>query len=107
MGKTVPDGFTVTPPIDGTWTWESGSDLVFAPAAEWPVGQSYRLDMGPAFLARQALVESRRIEFRSPAIDGSVVGHAFWEDPTDAKEKRAVVTVAFTHPVDKATLEKR
>jgi alpha-2-macroglobulin len=103
----VSDGFTVTPAVAGVWTWETDTDLVFAPAAEWPVGQTYRLDMGPTFLARQALVESRRIEFRSPAITGTVGNSTFWEDPTDPKEKRAAVTLAFTHPVDKATLEKR
>ena len=107
IGKTVRDGFTVTPAIEGTWTWESSSDLVFTPAAEWPVGQTYRIDMGSGFLAPQALVESRRIEFHSPAITATVVGRDFWEDPTDPKNKRAVVTIQLTHPVDKPTLEKR
>jgi alpha-2-macroglobulin len=108
IGKTVAEGFTVTPPlIDGTWTWESSSALVFAPAEEWPVGQGYRLDMGPGFLAPQALVHSRRVDFRSPPITATVGGYELWESPTDPKDKRAVVTVELSHPVDKATLEKR
>src|SRR5262245_11683537 len=107
IGKSVTDGFTVTPPVEGTWTWETSSDLVFTPAAEWPVGQTYRLDMGPGFLAKQALVERRRIEFRSPPITARVAGQELWEDPTDPANKRAVVTIELTHPVDKATLEKR
>jgi uncharacterized protein YfaS (alpha-2-macroglobulin family) len=107
VGKDVKEGFTVSPPIAGTWRWESDTDLVFTPAAEWPVGESYRLDLGPGFLAPQALVESRRVDFRSPAIAASVANAEFWEDPTDPKNKRAVVALQFTHSVDKASLEKR
>ncbi len=107
IGKDVTDGFTVTPPIAGVWRWETDSTLVFAPAAEWPVGQRYRLDMQASFLAPQALVASREIAFRAPPVTGTVAGSAFWEDPTDPKNKRAVVTLAFTHPVDKASLEQR
>ena len=92
IGKPVADGFTITPaPPKGTWKWDSSSELVFTPAEEWPVGQDYRLDMGPGFLAPQALVESRRLELRSPALRAVIAGAEFWEDPTDPKDKRAVV----------------
>lgn len=107
IGKEVTDGFTVTPPVAGVWRWENDATLVFAPAADWPVGQRYRLDMEPSFLAPQTLLESRQLAFRAPPLTGTVAGSSFWEDPTDPKNKRAVVALQFTHPIDKASLEQR
>ena len=107
VGKEVKDGFTVSPPVAGVWRWESDSALVFVPAEDWPVGQEYRLEFGSSFLAPQALVESRRIRFHAPSIKASVASTDFYEDPTDAKNKRVVVAIQFTHRVDKASVEKR
>lgn len=107
IDKDVTTDFTVTPPIAGVWHWESDATLVFTPAAEWPVGQRYTLDMQPGFLAPQARLEKQTIDFRAPPITASIDGAEFWEDPTDPKNKRAVVALRFTHPVDKASLEQR
>jgi hypothetical protein len=107
IGKDVTTDFTVTPPIAGVWHWESDTTLTFTPAADWPVGQRYRLEWRPGFLAPQALVERTGVDFRAPPITGRVEGAEFWEDPTDPKNKRAVVTFEFTQPVDKASLEQR
>lgn len=107
IGKDVATDFTVTPAVAGVWHWDSDTELVFTPAAEWPVGQSFTLDLDRGFLAPQTLLESRRLAFRSPAIVASLDSQDFWEDPTDPKNKRVVVGLQFTHPVDKATLEKR
>jgi uncharacterized protein YfaS (alpha-2-macroglobulin family) len=107
IGKDVTDDFTVTPPVAGVWRWESDTSLVFTPAAEWPVGQEYQLALTPGFLAPQALLESSRIAFLAPPVAGTVDATDFWEDPTDPRNKRAVVTLQFTHPIDKASLEQR
>lgn len=103
----VTTDFTVTPPVAGTWHWASDTELTFTPADAWPVGQVYALQLGPAFLAPQAQLENTRLEFRAPPITATVTNSEFWEDPTDPKNKRAAVTIQFSHPVDKAGLEKR
>ncbi|MDX2171389.1 MAG: MG2 domain-containing protein, partial [Deltaproteobacteria bacterium] len=107
IGKVVSSDFTVSPPIAGNWEWLSDTELRFSPAAEWPVGQPYVLEIKPGFLAPQARMQRPRVEFRSPPITATVAASEFWEDPTDAQNKRVAVTLQFTHPVDKAALEKR
>ena len=107
VGKEVKAGFSVSPPIAGTWRWENDRTLVFEPAAEWPVGQRYRLELERGFTAPQALLATRTIEFHAPAISASVASREFYEDPTDPKNKRVVIAIQFSHPVDKASLEKR
>jgi uncharacterized protein YfaS (alpha-2-macroglobulin family) len=107
IGKELKEGLSVTPPVAGTWRWESDRTLVFTPAEDWPVGQEYKLEFGRSFFAPQALLESRRIRFHAPALTASLASQDFYEDPTDPKNKRVVVAIQFTHRVDKASVEKR
>jgi len=107
VGKEVTQGFTVSPAVAGTWRWTNDAELVFTPAEDWPVGTDYVVRFEPRFFAKQALLERHRIDFGSPRFAGQVLGRSFYEDPTDPRNKRVTATLRFTHPVDRASLEKR
>jgi len=105
VGRDVVEGIRVDPPLAGTWHWESDRLLTLKPAEDWPVGERFRIALGDDFLAPQAVVATRALEFRSPALTATVASREFYEDPTDPRNKRAVVVLQFTHPVDRASLE--
>lgn len=107
VGKEVVTDFRVTPVVAGRWRWIDDQELVFEPDADWPIGQRYELLVERGFLAPQALLEKSVIEFRAPPLTARLASNEFYEDPTDAKNKRAVFAIEFSHPVDKASLEKR
>src|SRR5690606_15655727 len=107
VGAEVDEGFRLEPPLAGTWRWESDRELRFTPAEDWPVGQPHVLRLEPGFLAPQARLASDRIAFRTPPLGAALASAEFYEDPTDPANKRAVVAIQFTHPVDKASLERR
>ena len=105
IAKDVVEGIRIDPPLAGTWRWESDRHLLFSPAEDWPVGERYKVELGEGFLAPQAIVASRELEFRAPPLGVSIASREFYEDPTDPRNKRVVVQLQFTHPVDRASLE--
>ncbi len=48
-GQEVTKYFTVTPKLAGSWRWNSDSQLVFTPEADWPAGQPYTITFAPPF----------------------------------------------------------
>jgi alpha-2-macroglobulin len=57
--------------------------------------------------APQVRLKNYSYSFHSPAFEAQITTAEFYEDPSDPKNKQVVATVEFTHPVDKADLEKR
>jgi uncharacterized protein YfaS (alpha-2-macroglobulin family) len=106
VGKVVTSGITVDPPLEGVWKWNTDSELSLQPHGDWEVGRNYTVTFSRDFFATQVLLKSHSYKFRSPAFEVSNSDAAFYEDPTDPKNKQAVTTIEFTHPVDKADLEK-
>jgi alpha-2-macroglobulin len=107
VGKEVSDGIRVDPAVAGTWRWSNDRELVFTPAADWEVGREYQVSFERRFFARQALLERYQLTFGSPRFAARLEAPAFYEDPTDPRNKRVTATLRFTHPVDRASLEKR
>ena len=101
-------GVSMTPDHAGQWIWDDDRTLRFQPAADWPIGESFKV----AFARRGFAAEAVRLseygfEFVSPAFSARIAGTEFHQDPVVAQNKKVVATIAFTHPVDPDTLEKR
>ncbi|HZP65822.1 MAG TPA: alpha-2-macroglobulin, partial [Rudaea sp.] len=108
VGKTVTSGIEVKPEVAGQWTWRNDRDLEFQPKDDWTAGQTYtvRFDPKVAF-AEHVRVKSDTADFHTPAFVASLAQGEFYQDPQDATAKKAVIHIAFTHPVDTASFEKR
>ena len=107
VNKDVTDGIAVEPKIAGTWHWRSDRVLELAPKDDWPIGTSYQVTFAKNALAPQILLANPSFGFSSPAFVAKIASAEFYQDPRDAAQKKAVVSLNFSHPVDPATLEKR
>jgi uncharacterized protein YfaS (alpha-2-macroglobulin family) len=108
VGKSTTAGIAMKPELAGTWTWLSDRELDFQPKDDWPVGQNFDV----TFERKIAFAEHVRVDkddtsFSSAAFKASVAQGEFYQDPQDATAKKAVIHVAFTHPVDTAGFEKQ
>lgn len=105
---TAPSGLELRPAHPGRWAWHSDQELRFVPARDWPLGQDFelRIDTRRALAAGTVLAADRH-RFTTPGFTASVQSTEFHQDPTSAALKRGVFTLAFSHPVDPASLERR
>jgi alpha-2-macroglobulin len=106
VGKVVDKGITLMPKIAGEWKWMAENMLAFQPAADWPVGQEYRISLNKQAFKPNTLLENWELDFNAPAFVATVSGSEFYVDPRNAAQKKAIVNLNFSHPVDAAKLEK-
>ena len=97
----------LVPPIEGRWQWAGDRVLSFEPKTDWPVGQGYEVRMERALLSDQLRVENYSFKFATAPFEVSVKGGEFYQDPVSPTHKKAIVSVAFSHPVAPEEFEKR
>lgn len=109
IGKPVADELLqLKPAIEGSWQWAGDRKLVFTPAADWPVGQRYKLQLDKEeLLAPGVLLDSYQSEFSSQPFRVSLGSSTLYQDPSIASLKKLVVTLNFSHPVDEDSVRKR
>lgn len=107
VGRPVTEGVTLSPALPGEWRWESDTSLSFTPLSDWPVGAEFRVEFGPGFFAEPLVYGGDAVRFKSAPFSGRVESAEFHQDPRDPKLKKAVWTLAFSHPVEPAELERR
>lgn len=101
-------GVSMSPALAGTWSWVDDKTLRFAPAEDWPIGASIKLDFARrGFTADHIRLTDYALQFRTPAFEAKVAATEFHQDPVVASNKKVVVTIAFTHPVDRDSFERR
>ena len=110
-GKPIDEAqklITLSPTLAGQWQWSDDKVLRFQPSADWPVGQTFKVDFArKKFVASHQKLEKYDFEFTAPAFEARVKNTEFYQDPQVATDKKAVLTLGFSHPVDVADLEKR
>ncbi|HMJ05814.1 MAG TPA: alpha-2-macroglobulin [Chthoniobacterales bacterium] len=107
IGKPVTSGVRLEPAADGAWSWASDSKLVFTPKNDWPADQKYRVTLAKTLFPTHLRFERYYVEVRTPVFAGSIKETQFYQDPRDPAIKQVVVTVEFTHSVERATFEDR
>ena len=107
VGKQATAGIMLSPELAGTWTWLTDRELDFQPKDDWPVGQNFRVRFDPKLaFAEHVKVDKDETTFASAPFKATVASGEFYQDPTDATAKKAVIQVGFTHPVDTVSFEK-
>lgn len=105
VGKVVSTGISISPAIAGTWRWVDDRSLQFDPAQDWPVGQAYSVSFArKGFVAPTVSLGHYGFDFSTAPFTASVTSAEFYQDPVDPALKRVVVKLAFSHPVDTASL---
>ena len=107
VGKEVPTGIKITPPIEGKWKWNDDKQLEFQPKEDWPVGSEHEIEFDPSILASHIRLANYTPKFQTPAFIAKVSRSQFYQDPTNPTLKKAVFDINFTQPVNPAELEKR
>ncbi|MGH8516004.1 MAG: MG2 domain-containing protein, partial [Panacagrimonas sp.] len=99
---------TLSPSHPGSWQWLDDRTLSFDPGEDWPIGQAFDVAFDEKrFVASHQRLQHYEFEFTSPAFEAKVRNTEFHQDPSVATDKKAVLTLGFSHPVDTADLEKR
>ncbi len=105
VGKEAKD-VQIEPAIAGKWRWLTASRLEFTPSEDWPIDVEYTISLGQKSLAQHVVVD-REFVFRSPAFEMAWREPQFYQDPVQVNLRKAVFEVAFSHPVDPASFEKK
>ena len=102
------DLIDIQPALEGVWHWNNDRTLSFQPAADWPIGARFKVTLAKRdFVAPQVHLSDYNFIFNTPAFEATRGETEFHQDPTVASDKKVVVTVHFTHPVDPERFEKR
>jgi alpha-2-macroglobulin len=98
----------MAPAMKGVWRWDDDRTLRFQPAQDWPIGTTFHVTFERhGFVPSHVRLQGYGFEFQSPAFWARVSDTQFHQDPVVASDKKVVVTVTFSHPVDPEQLEKR
>lgn len=101
-------GISMSPAFAGEWRWQDDATLIFTPGADWPIAQSFSVTLARrGFTAPQVLLQQYRFEFTSAPFTATLDSNEFYQDPVQASDKKIVTTLAFSHPINPATLEPR
>jgi uncharacterized protein YfaS (alpha-2-macroglobulin family) len=106
IGKDVTKDVTLSPAIKGSWTWQDGTKLVFEPTELWPAGTTFQVKLSPGLFSKHARLETLKKEFHTPPLTVKISDAAFYVNPKDPASKQITATLTFSHPVDRASLEK-
>jgi uncharacterized protein YfaS (alpha-2-macroglobulin family) len=99
-------GIAMQPQIAGRWSWDDDKTLRFAPSEDWPIGERFEVSVARrGTLAEHIRLNEYAFEFASPAFEATIAATEFHQDPVIATNKKVVASIAFTHPVDVASLE--
>ncbi|HEX2583802.1 MAG TPA: MG2 domain-containing protein, partial [Steroidobacteraceae bacterium] len=99
---------SIDPVIAGEWRWEDDRTLTFQPSTDWGVGQQYDVTLArKSVVAPHIRLDKYSFDFKSAEFEAKVVNTEFYQDPEVAANKKVVVNVHFTHPVDPEKFEKR
>ena len=107
VGKDVTSSIALTPPIEGTWHWDSDRQLAFTPKAEWPVGTEFKVTLAADAVAPQIRLVAREFTFTSALFQPTLRKAEFYQDPVNPAIKKVEIEVGFTHPVNTVEFEKR
>ncbi len=104
IGMTVDEGIALEPAMPGEWKWSEENVLSFAPAEDWPAGQTYRVRFDRSLFSQDIELARNSAEFSTPELAVELESLEFYQDPVERSLRKVVATLAFSHPVDPDSL---
>ena len=106
--KTVKAGIALKPALAGEWRWEDDRNLRFTPAQDWPVDQTFEIQLDKkSLLAEGTLLKTYSQTFSTEPFTARIDSTDFYQDPVDSTLKKMVATIRFSHPVDETSVRNR
>jgi len=106
LHEVVTDGIRMEPAMAGEWRWISETVLQFAPAEDWPAGQAFVVHYDRSLFAPNLELDTTEARFETAAFRAEIAELGFYQDPVQQDVRKVVATLRFSHPVDKASLER-
>ncbi len=106
IGQPIKDGISISPKINGTWTWKTDKSIEFMPIGaeafktDWRVGEDYQVYFDKKIFAPHILFEEYSFKFKTPELKLEVTKGEFYIDPKNEKSKKIVFNVKSNYPVD-------
>ena len=98
----------MSPAMKGTWHWDNDRTLRFQPAEDWPIAAHFEVDLKRhGLVAAHVHLINYELTFNTPDFQARLGKTDFYQDPVVANDKKVVVAVTFSHPVDPERFEKR
>jgi uncharacterized repeat protein (TIGR01451 family) len=106
IGKVVTPQVDLYPKMKGKWSWTDGSTLVFEPTENWPADTKFQVRLAPELFSKHARIETLVKTFHTAPFTVAISDMTFYVSPKDPATKQITATLTFSHPVDRASLEK-
>ncbi len=105
VGQVVKEGVTLTPSLEGTWVWQSDSQLAFIPSKDWPAAQEYKVHFAKDFFSKNVHLATDTYYFSTLPFSIVINDFKFYQDPVNAQVRQVVATIQFSYPVDTNSLD--
>ena len=107
VGARVESGIEMRPAHAGEWRFESENTLVFTPSEDWPADRTFHVSLTPGLFAPGVQLAGDSVSFTTEGFTAALEDVRFHQHPEVAADRRVAATLAFSHPVDRASLEQR
>lgn len=109
--KDVTELVEISPTIPGQWKWSDDKNLIFQPSGEafktdWLVGTEYQVKLNSKMFPSHLEFKSLKIKFKTPELRLTLASAQFYIDPTQPKNKKALLTVWSNHPLSVENFKK-
>jgi len=95
----------ISPEVKGRWYWYDSS-LCFQPEKDWPSGVTYYVKFPAGMTAPGVKLAQNTAHFTTLPFSASIEESKFYVNPKDPSVRQITATLVFSHPVEKAVLEK-
>ncbi|MCX6875731.1 MAG: MG2 domain-containing protein [Verrucomicrobia bacterium] len=107
IGKDATEAVTLDPQVQGKWTWQDGSTLVFQPTGHWPPDTAFKVRLRHSALAKDLHLERESVTVKTPPLVAGVHDFSFYNSPQDPSVYQVVAELKLSHPVALEALQQR
>ena len=97
---------TISPVINGTWSWVNDSYLKFVPKENWSLGTKYKINFNTKLFSDNVIVDSS-CSFKTLDYKLSMTDAEFFIDPENTSIKRVTFSLEGTAPFDTENISKK
>lgn len=90
----------ITPEINGTWKWNSDTELCFTPTEQWKLATKYSITFDKSIFADHVIVNGAN-SFLTSDFYTNLSNCQFYIDPENPSVKKVTAVIQASHPMKK------